>query len=186
MSRSALIKKLTYCVLLWLLLVPLKSWSQEPSNAQSQAKAILNTLKYVRGLDRKQGDVMIGVLYQENDLESEAYARQRTTQLENQKALLKKINVRAEMTTLEKLDQGRIPDILVIPQDFSASYQKIRDLAEKSKFLPLSLDANCARQEICAIGIEMNGGVDIYLNEKVLSACGYDVDAAFRYMAIRL
>ena len=166
--------------------MPARSWPQEPSVALSQAKAILNTLKYVRGLDRNEGDVLIGVLYEENDLVSEAYARERTTQLEDQKSLLKRINVRAETTTLEKINQGRIPDVIVIPQDFSSSYPKIRELAKKDKFLPLSLDADCTRQETCAIGIELNGGVDIYLNEKVLSACGYDVDAAFRYMAIRL
>ncbi|MBK6896686.1 MAG: hypothetical protein IPH06_08860 [Alphaproteobacteria bacterium] len=186
MSRSAQIKKLIFCIFLGLLLMPVTSWSQESDIGPSEAKTVLNTLKYIRGLERKKGDVVIAVLYQENDRESEAYARQGAEQIEDQKVILKKMKVRAETATLEKLNKGIMPDILLIPPNFSTAYPKIRVLSKENKLLTLSLGADCARQEACAISIETSGGVDIYLNEKVLSACGYDVDAAFRYMAIRL
>lgn len=172
--------------LISIILAPSSLMAQERSVTSGEARTVLNTLKYIRGIERKQGEVMIGVLFSEDIPGSEVLARRAAQELESQKNILKKIKVRAVKASLRSFQQGLPPDILIVPSLMAGSYPRIKEVSLKNKVITISLDSACVREQVCAIGIESGGSTEIYLNEKVLSESGYDVDAAFKYMAIRL
>ncbi len=154
---------------------------------EQEAKAFLRSLNYIRGLDRHTEETVIGVLYSTSVDRSRIDADVAMNRISE--ALKKnptKATVETRIIALEDMAQEKNIDILMINASLYPKYSELKEIAEKNKILNISMDPACAEQESCAISIHVGKGVEIFLNEKALTRSGYDVDAAFRFMATRI
>lgn len=80
------------------------------------------------------------------------------------------------------------PDLQMafIVGDPSAYYEEIKSFSSEHHIFTLSNELDCLEAEICILGIDTKDNVTIYLQESVLRAQGFSVNAAFKFLAKRL
>lgn len=154
---------------------------------EQEAKAFLRSLNYIRGLERNSKKTVIGVLYSKSLNSSKVDA---DIALEKITEAIKKNPSKGTLETkiieFDDIEQDKNIDILMINASLYPKYSELKEISEKNKILNISMDPACAEQESCAISIQVKKGIEIFLNEKALTRSGYDVDAAFRFMATRI
>ncbi len=167
--------KLIYFVMMFFAFFTSQAYAEK--NFIDAVPVAIKALEYVRSLDRGN-DFNIGIVYNSSDIVASKNAKMLQDTLKNDiKSFLVPVN------TLEKNAQF---NVYFVVGDLETNYPDIKRISEKNHILSLGFDAACARAEACAICVEFESGVKIYLNEDALEEMGHDIDSTFRYLAIRL
>jgi hypothetical protein len=152
---------------------------------ERDAKAIVNTLNYVRGLDATENTVKIGVVY---DGASEASKKSAESVVALFKGGIqgKKLKITAAILDVTAIEHANDVQVFYVTSEMGSHFSKITNVARKNHIASISSDMQCVNARCCMLAIDTSKGMEVYLNEEVLEDLGFDVDAAFRFMVKRI
>ena len=146
-----------------------------------EVQVLVNSLKYVIGLPSSNEPLRIMALYNPAKSESKAEAETFVKQLATSK-IAKGRHLTAMIGTLKDAESTKVP-LLFVPKGFSAHYAEISKIAETNHLFPLTTDKECVVAKACILSFSVGESIEIFLSESALKTSGFDVDAAFRFMA---
>ena len=146
-----------------------------------EVQVIVNALKYVTGLPDKSETRHILALYDPAIPESKTQAESFVKQLSLNKNA-KTLKITAATGTLQDA-QSINAALLYIPSGFSVHYKNVSELSGKKHLFPITTNKDCVMAKACALSFSVGESVEIFISEDALKAFGFDVDAAFRFMA---
>lgn len=175
----------TFFLVLLFLALPIDAYARDVDLVKG-VKATVNSLKYVRGLS-DGNKLSIAVLYNSGSNASQTEAKQVVRAIKNMHTVPRIGTVAPVLISINNINQAADFDVLYLVRGLSDYYDKIGRFSRKHNIFSISLEESCARNGSCAVSIKLGrGAVEIFLNETAMRSTGYEVDAAFRYMARRV
>ena len=153
----------------------------ESTVSPQEVQVMVNTLKYIVGLPPADKPLQILALYDASLPDSKAQAEAFVQQVSVNKTA-KARHVVARISTLQDGASGAAP-LVFIPTGFSAHYKEVAELAKNKHVFPITTDKDCVAAKACALSFSVGDSIEIFLSEDALKTSGFDVDAAFRFMA---
>lgn len=161
----------------WLVL---SAQAQASTNARD-VQAIVNSLKYVHGLHKKNEALTVAALYNPAIPGSQSDAEQFLTHLAESSPTKDGMELQGKLVPIAQLNQ--LPEGTVIfVSNMPADFAEVKKAAAQHHFFTLGRGMECVQSAGCILAVDTNGSINIYLNEKALQASGFDVDAAFKFM----
>lgn len=150
---------------------------------ETAVRSAVNSLKFVRGIGKA---VKLGVVFEPTSGQGQAEARQIAEIIGSlSKSGAVKIPMTVDVAGVAEVPGGNY-DVLLITAGMSPHFEGLAGFARRNHVFNIGFDRACAQSGACTIAIEADAGVEIFLNEKTMKESGFDVDAAFRYMANRI
>lgn len=153
--------------------------------SKTDASVIVKSLDYVRGLRPDNGTLNVGIVYDPGNGASQQEA-QVVYDLLKSMPQLEAGRLSPSLVSIHALGQHKSSQILYIARGLNDYYARIRDFSHTNHVFNISLDRGCADTGCCAVAVQTGSKVKIFLNVEAMENSGFDVDATFRYMAVRV
>lgn len=151
--------------------------SRAEAVSRADIAAITGALRYVRGLSALQPFEIV-VLYDaaipSTKVEAEAFRAEAESE-----------QVRARLQALDALG-GLGASVLYIPSGMEAHYEQIASYAKAQHLFTVTKTKSCVVSPACIVSVRTDAGIEIFVNENNLRNLGFEVDAAFKFMAKRV
>ncbi|MCK5793025.1 MAG: hypothetical protein KAH34_19370 [Ketobacter sp.] len=156
------------------------------AHSSNATKALVQSLGFVRGLGAESHPSVDIVLLSDPQGELSMKEAQDIEHYLHDHGQDKWAHLKLQRQRVTNLDAITRAKIIIVTRGLDPHHKAIADKARQLGALVMSTDVNCIAAGDCVLGADEANGVTIYLNETALRESGFDVDAAFRFMVIKL
>tara|TARA_B100001564_G_scaffold258941_1_gene220729 strand:+ start:542 stop:1084 length:543 start_codon:yes stop_codon:yes gene_type:complete len=177
---------LTACVIAITIGVILFPGSSLSATQENVVKVVTNAIKYMRGIDHKDGNIHFVILYQQGDTLFKGKAQQYAAMFHDKNVKRRKVSASYHSTDSLNIALKEAHIVMFVGEVDTKVSEEVLSVAKRKHIMLIGDNKRCAQEAYCAVGFDVGEKTNIYLNEHVLGMLGFDLQAAFRLMVKRL
>ena len=174
-------------VALFIAFVPAQNTYAQEEMGLVDVRAAVNIVRFVRGLKSNNGSVFFGVLYDETSDVGLETANRIIGYVEQATNDNTRIKIVPQSVSIQSLSTVKELSVLFIPPNMSGYSGLINEYSKRNRVFNIGLDKPCVEQGMCIVSVVKTGSnIDVFVSYDTLLELGFDVEAAFKYMATKI
>jgi hypothetical protein len=165
--------------------ISFKALAQEKAGL-NDITAIVNIVRFIRGIKSADGIVKVGILYTESGEFNVADAERVKGYINEASKDNTRIKIIPVAISLQNLNAAKDIGVLYIPPSVYSFSFPISEYSRANKVFNIGIEKSCIEMSLCIVTVETGSNVEVFVSYDSLLEQGFDVDAAFKYMATKV